>query len=86
MLWREQRLIVELDSRTHHDTAQAFEQDRDRDLDLLIAGFSTVRVTARRLRTRPDHEARRLATLPARDSRSVFAQFAGPWVGAPPTG
>jgi predicted transcriptional regulator of viral defense system len=30
ILWRHQRLVVELDSRTHHDTDAAFETDRDR--------------------------------------------------------
>jgi hypothetical protein len=37
MLWRAQRLVVELDSRTHHE--HRFEEDRDRDADLLTAGF-----------------------------------------------
>ena len=48
-LWREQRLIVELDSRTHHDTTHAFERDRLRDRRALAAGWNTIRVTWRML-------------------------------------
>ena len=48
-LWREERLIVELDSRTHHHTVRAFERDRDRDRRALVAGWSTIRVTWRML-------------------------------------
>ena len=66
MLWREQRLIVELDSRTHHDGDRPFERDRDRDADLLAAGFPVVRVTWRRLTGQPEREARRLDGLLAR--------------------
>jgi hypothetical protein len=44
-LWREQRLIVELDSRRYHDTALAFERDRGRDRLLATAGWQVVRVT-----------------------------------------
>ncbi len=63
MLWRDQRLIVELDSRTHHDGDGPFERDRDRDADLLAAGFRVVRVTWRRLTHEPEREARRLTAL-----------------------
>ncbi len=44
-LWREQRLIVELDGRSYHDTAIAFERDRSRDRLLLTSGWQVVRVT-----------------------------------------
>jgi Protein of unknown function (DUF559) len=44
-VWREQRLIVELDGRKYHDTAIAFERDRVRDRLLLAAGWHVVRVT-----------------------------------------
>jgi hypothetical protein len=63
MVWREQRLVVELDSRTHHDGDRPFERDRDRDADLLAAGFPVVRVTWRRLTGEPEREARRLDAL-----------------------
>jgi very-short-patch-repair endonuclease len=45
-LWREQRLIVELDSRAWHGTHAAFERDRRRDRRCLAAGWRVVRVTA----------------------------------------
>jgi very-short-patch-repair endonuclease/predicted transcriptional regulator of viral defense system len=62
-LWRDQRLVVELDSRTHHDTDDAFEVDRERDADLLNAGFSVARVTSRRLRRDAAREAERLRRI-----------------------
>jgi very-short-patch-repair endonuclease len=60
MLWRRHNLVAELDGRAYHDD---FEQDRERDADLLAAGLRVVRVTWRRL-TRAEHrEAARFATL-----------------------
>jgi very-short-patch-repair endonuclease len=61
MLWRDQRLIVELDSRTFH--RHTFEEDRERDAHHLSAGFATLRITWRRLTRQSDREARRLRTL-----------------------
>jgi uncharacterized protein DUF559/putative AbiEi antitoxin of type IV toxin-antitoxin system len=49
-VWPEARLIVETDSRTHHDTADAFERDRVRDAHLTAAGWRVVRFTRRRVR------------------------------------
>jgi hypothetical protein len=48
-LWREHRLVVELDSRQFHDTIEAFEADRERDRHLTLAGWRTIRVTHRML-------------------------------------
>ena len=62
-VWREQRLVAELDSYTFHATRQAFERDRDRDADLLTAGFATIRVTDRRLKDTPVQEAQRLRAV-----------------------
>ena len=56
-LWREQRVIIELDGRDAHDSTPAFESDRARDLALQAAGWRTGRVTSRRLR----HDAKALA-------------------------
>lgn len=47
--WPEQRLIVELDSRTHHDTTPTFEEDRRRDRILSAAGWRVIRITWRQL-------------------------------------
>lgn len=68
-LWRHQRLAVELDSREFHDTDQAFEQDRDKDADLLVAGVRVIRLTWRRMTQTPTREARRLAALLALELR-----------------
>jgi very-short-patch-repair endonuclease len=57
MLWPGARLVVELDSWEHHGHRGAFERDRARDPELLLAGYRTVRVTHRRL----DREADALA-------------------------
>lgn len=48
-LWREQRLIVELDGGKAHSTRVAFESDRERDRRLQAAGWSVIRVTWRQL-------------------------------------
>jgi very-short-patch-repair endonuclease/predicted transcriptional regulator of viral defense system len=61
MLWREARLIVELDGRRYHQTR--FEQDRERDAELLAAGYRVVRVTWRRIVEAPGREAARLARM-----------------------
>jgi very-short-patch-repair endonuclease len=45
------RLVVELDSRSHHDNPTAYERDRARDLALIERGYIVVRVTYRRVMT-----------------------------------
>ncbi|CAN5558554.1 hypothetical protein BH20ACT18_BH20ACT18_05880 [soil metagenome] len=67
-LWPEHKLVVELDSRAYHDSEQPFERDRNKDADLLTAGYSVLRVTWRRLEDAPALEARRLAVLLARSA------------------
>ena len=48
-LWRSKRVIAELDGRSFHDTAAAFERDRARDRRLSAAGWRVIRVTWRQL-------------------------------------
>jgi very-short-patch-repair endonuclease len=48
-IWRDRKLIVELDSWGAHGTRSAFERDRERDLALAAAGWRCVRITWRRL-------------------------------------
>jgi Transcriptional regulator, AbiEi antitoxin/Protein of unknown function (DUF559) len=48
-LWRDQRLIVELDGGAAHGTRMAFESDRERDRRLQVAGWRVIRVTWRQL-------------------------------------
>jgi hypothetical protein len=52
-LWRDDRLIVELDGHEFHRTRQAFERDRARDAALQVAGFRVLRITHRRLVSEP---------------------------------
>jgi len=62
-LFREQRVIVELDGYQFHGTRQAFEKDRERDAATLAAGFVTVRITWERLTESPEKEADRLNAI-----------------------
>jgi very-short-patch-repair endonuclease len=52
-LWRDRKLIVELDSREFHLTPTAFENDRERDIDLQRLGYTVLRITHRRLKDEP---------------------------------
>lgn len=63
-LWRDARLIVELDGRAAHGTLAAFEADRERDRRLQSAGWRVVRVTWRQL-----HDE---STALARDLRAML--------------
>jgi very-short-patch-repair endonuclease len=49
-LWRQQRLIVELDGQAVHGTRRAFEVDRERDRILMSDGWRVMRITWRQLR------------------------------------
>jgi very-short-patch-repair endonuclease len=52
-VWRDARLVVELDGRGAHGTAAAFERDRERDRVLQVAGWRPVRITHRQMRDAP---------------------------------
>jgi very-short-patch-repair endonuclease len=56
-LWRDAGLIVEADSRRYHDTDSAFQHDRRREQQLLLAGWRVVRCTWEQV----EGEPRRLA-------------------------
>jgi Protein of unknown function (DUF559) len=58
-VWRDQRVIVEADSRKWHDTRQRFEIDRQRDQRLVAAGWTVIRTTWKQMTQRP-HELRRI--------------------------
>jgi very-short-patch-repair endonuclease len=64
--WPHHRLIVETDSRGFHAHPLAFQQDRQRDLDLELAGWHVLRVTWRQVLEEPERVAEllrsRLAT------------------------
>jgi very-short-patch-repair endonuclease len=57
-----QRLVIEIDSFTHHRSRRAFEDDRYRDATLLQAGYRTLRITDTQVEYAPDEVA---ATLQA---------------------
>jgi very-short-patch-repair endonuclease len=52
-LWREQRVIVELDGWEGHRMRSSFEADRARDSQLRVMGYTVVRFTWRQLTEEP---------------------------------
>jgi predicted transcriptional regulator of viral defense system len=65
-LWRDERLVVETDSRAFHTSRHAFEHDRLRDQRLTLAGYTVVRFTWRQVTGDPAGVASTLAALLAR--------------------
>lgn len=63
LLWRPQRLVVEVDGFAFHGTRAAFERDRRRDARLQTAGYRVVRLTWRRITDEPLAVAAQLAVL-----------------------
>lgn len=61
--WPEHRFAVELDVFETHGTRAAFERDRRRQEDLLLAGIAMTRVTGPRLEREPDAVIARVAQL-----------------------
>lgn len=62
-LFPDHRVIVELDGWDFHSDRGAFESDRDRDAELLAAGYVTIRITWERLKSQPAREAERLRRI-----------------------
>lgn len=60
-LWRDERLVVEVDGYAFHSGRRAFERDRLRDADLQAIGFRVVRVTWRQIVDEPEALIARLA-------------------------
>ncbi len=63
LLWREQRLIVEVDGFAYHSSRAAFERDRARDAALQAAGYRVVRLTWRQIIDEPHALVAQLAVL-----------------------
>jgi very-short-patch-repair endonuclease len=61
--WPAARLIVETDGAATHLTPTAFEQDRERDAKLTLAGYRVIRVTWRQVTAHPDRAARTIRAL-----------------------
>lgn len=71
--WPEERLAVELDSWEHHRGRRSFEEDRERQDELAMAGIETVRITGTRLRREPRKVAMRIAAHLDRRRRAEAA-------------
>ena len=53
-LWRDERVIVELDGYAFHKSRAQFETDRRRDAKLQVAGYRVLRITQQRLHHEPE--------------------------------
>jgi len=62
LVWRAQRLVVEIDSWAFHSMRRSFEGDRRRDQLLVGKGWRVIRITARQLRYGPHAVVATLAT------------------------
>jgi very-short-patch-repair endonuclease len=62
-LWADARLVAETDGRDAHLTPTAFEDDRRRDADLLVAGYRVVRFTWAQVTEEPLRVANTLQRL-----------------------
>jgi hypothetical protein len=52
--WRARRLVVEVDGYGYHRSPSRFENDRERDIMLTLAGWTVLRFTWTQVTTRPD--------------------------------
>lgn len=74
--WEAERFGVELDVYETHGSHAAFERDRQREDDLMLAGVETIRVTGPRLRREPRATIERVAAHLARRRRELAARAA----------
>jgi very-short-patch-repair endonuclease len=63
LLWRRERLVVEVDGFAFHSTRAAFERDRVRDAELQARGLRVVRITWRQIVDEPEATIARVAIL-----------------------
>lgn len=73
--WPEFRFAVELDVFETHGTRAAFERDRKRQEDLLLAGIGMTRVTGPRLEREPTEVIKRVARLLAQRGATARAPY-----------
>jgi very-short-patch-repair endonuclease len=59
--WEQERFAVELDSWEPHRSRRSFEEDRERQENLAMAGIETIRITGTRLKHEPRQVADRIA-------------------------
>jgi very-short-patch-repair endonuclease len=62
LVWRDHRLVVEIDSWAFHSMRSSFERDRRRDQLLVGKGWRVIRITARQLTYEPERVVATLAT------------------------
>jgi len=70
MLWREAKLVVELDSRRAHSTAAQLAADRRRQAELERRGYLVLRFTAAAVRDQAERVAAELGRLLGRATRT----------------
>ena len=63
--WAEVKLIVEVDGWRYHGTREAFDHDRNRDTELTLLGFTTIRFPDRRIIDEAEIVVRQLRQLSA---------------------
>jgi len=68
-LWREQRLVVETDHYVYHRGQIAFQDDRDRDLELRRLGYEVLRLSEKQVDEEGDGVAEVLARTLAKEPR-----------------
>ena len=56
--WPHCRLVVEADSYRWHRSPSALNDDRERDVELTLAGYRTLRFTYEQVTRRPDYVVR----------------------------
>jgi very-short-patch-repair endonuclease len=54
LLWRKDRVVVEIDGYAFHSSRRSFERDRRKDRDLQAAGYRVLRFTWRELTEEPE--------------------------------
>ena len=59
-VWRNKKLIVEVDGYAYHRSPSQFETDRERDVSLTLAGWQVMRFTWTQITRRPGWVARAL--------------------------
>jgi very-short-patch-repair endonuclease len=74
LVWAGARIVIEFDGRRYHLTPKRWEDDHERDAELLAAGWRTFRVTWRMLEHRPVEVAARAAAILARSTGREPAQ------------
>ena len=63
-VWRDRRLVVEVDGFAFHRAPAAFEADRERDITLTVKGWTVMRFTWAQITTRPAWVAAAIRSAP----------------------